>query len=71
MAHNPHRQTPEELEPLVGSDKADAEKAAADAGYRCRTTWQDGSFAIVTRDMRPDRVNLHVQDGKVVCAYFG
>lgn len=66
-----HPETPEELKPLVGAEKADAEKAAADAGYRCRTPWEDGKSFLVTQDLRMDRINLHVEGGKVVCAYLG
>lgn len=66
-----HPETPEHLEPLLGHTREEAEEAVRQAGGEPRVTNVDGVPAIVTRDYRTDRVNLHMEGGKVVAAYFG
>ena len=41
------------------------------AGYTFRLTAKDGSYFIVTRDLRSDRVNIQTFGGKVISAKVG
>jgi hypothetical protein len=71
MSARPRPTTPTELLPLVGLEVAAAEAEAKQAGYRVRTARLDGKAQIVTQDYRTDRINLHVEAGRVVAAYLG
>lgn len=56
---------------LVGQKTAAATKAAEDAGYTVRIVEVDGVPRAVTADLRPDRINLTIEDGVVTKATAG
>jgi type IV pilus biogenesis protein CpaD/CtpE len=51
---------------LVGMTPAAAEQKAQSHGCTVRTTKQDGKELPATLDHRPDRINVAVEDGKIV-----
>jgi heat shock protein HslJ len=56
---------------VVGMTTAAAEQAAKDAGYGFRVVEEDGVPKAATSDLRADRVNVVVEDGKVTSATAG
>jgi heat shock protein HslJ len=58
-------------ETLVGMETAAAQKATEDAGYAFRVVEEDGVPLAVTSDLRVDRVNVVVVNGKVTSATAG
>jgi hypothetical protein len=66
-----HPQTHPDLVPLLGATEAEAAASVAQAGGLLRVSNRDGKPMVCTRDYRTDRVNLHLEGGKVVAAYFG
>jgi hypothetical protein len=56
---------------VVGKTVEEAEALCKSAGMRLRVTRTDGVAHIVTRDYRTDRVNVHLEQGKVVNATIG
>lgn len=60
-----------DLSALIGMDATDASDLSKQFGYRFRITSSDGVPRVVTRDFRPDRVNVAVVSGKVVSADIG
>ena len=56
---------------LVGMETAEAKKAAEEAGYTLRVIEVDGVPKAATADLRVDRINVVVEDGKVTQATAG
>jgi hypothetical protein len=56
---------------LIGLDYVDAKQRLTAAGYTPRLAGKDGAAIIVTTDWVPNRVNLVVENGKVVYAKPG
>lgn len=56
---------------IIGATEGLAWQKCESNGFRCRVVSRDGVFAVVTQDLRADRMNLHVEDGMVVEAYIG
>ena len=56
---------------VIGLSKEEAIAKLNAQGYHARITNQDGKSKAVTADLNPSRVNLHVDNGKVVKAYLG
>jgi len=56
---------------LVGMSVDDAEAATTEAGFEFRVVSVDGEERPVTMDYRPDRVNVAVEDDKVVRVTVG
>jgi hypothetical protein len=55
-------------EEVVGSSEDDAVGRIEEAGYVARVVERDGEAFIVTDDLRPDRINLWVEAGRVTRA---
>lgn len=55
----------------VGMLVDSAEVYVEQFGLRYRTVHIDGAARVITQDMRNDRVNFHVVNGKVTKAYIG
>lgn len=51
---------------FVGLTKAEADKLAKERSLKSRVVEEDGKMFPVTKDLRPDRVNFTVKDGKIV-----
>jgi hypothetical protein len=58
-------------EDAVGMDVEEVKRAALEGGAGFRITRLDGVPRVVTQDYKPFRVNVHVENGKVVKAYGG
>src|SRR5262249_11428791 len=56
---------------LIGMDYADATRKITEAGYSHRLVYMDGTAFPVTQDWRPNRINLSVENGKVIRASVG
>jgi hypothetical protein len=56
---------------IVGKTLDQAKALCESAGMRLRITREDGEAKIVTMDYRTDRVNVHLENGKVVKATIG
>ena len=56
---------------VVGMSEDDAVKAIEAAGYTSRVVERDGKSFPVTMDVRGDRINLTIADGKVTKATVG
>lgn len=59
------------LSGLLGMSEEEAKATIQAAGYTFRLTAKDGSYFIVTRDLRSDRVNIQTFGGKVISAKVG
>lgn len=59
------------LKDLLGASVGEARKAAGDEGKIVRVVWMDGVIYPSTRSHVSDRINLWVEEGKVVAAYYG
>jgi hypothetical protein len=59
------------IEALIGTTEADAVNRIRAAGLIDRVTMRDGDYYIITRDLRADRVNLHIEAGTVTKAEIG
>jgi len=60
--------TGEPVEDLVGLMVEDAYARAEEMGLHVREVGVDGECAMVTMDLRDDRVNIEIVDGKVIAA---
>lgn len=58
-------------ESLVGLTEEDAMVKIAESGLRTRLRSKDGQSFMGTCDYRMDRVNLHIENGKVTKASIG
>lgn len=56
---------------LVGMEKQAAFDLCKKEGIRCRVRTEDGKAFIGTADYRPDRLNFHIANGKVVSVSRG
>lgn len=56
---------------LVGMKEAFAIRTLGDLGVRIRIVYRDGAYSIVTQDFKNDRVNLSIENGKVIKAEVG
>ena len=56
---------------VVGMEKYLAIVAIENAGFIARIIAEDGQYFIVTRDIKKDRINLDIVDGKVFEAKRG
>jgi hypothetical protein len=56
---------------VIGKTEQDAIKAIAELELRVRISKRDGIPNVLTRDRRPDRINLEVESGVVVGASIG
>jgi hypothetical protein len=56
---------------LVGMEETEAETTIKDAKLSVRIKEQDGEAMMGTMDVRDDRVNLKIENGKVVSADIG
>ena len=56
---------------IVGMGIAEARLEAENAGIVLRITNRDGSPLIITRDMRPDRVNVRLDNNIVTTVDIG
>lgn len=67
-AGNPQKNesAPQEDEAFVGLPVGEAETLAERKGLKHRIVERDGQLLPATRDYRPDRINFHVVEGKVV-----
>lgn len=61
----------EYLEKLLGMNGEQASKKIKDDGFICRIVEQDGESYIITDDLRSDRVNLRINNNKVIEAHRG
>lgn len=60
-----------DLKALVGLSESEARARAEGDGYVVRVIFRDGEPLPATKDFRPDRVNLAVEDGVVTGATSG
>ena len=51
---------------LIGMDVSDAIDMLDEAGTRHRIEYEDGQSFMLTMDFRMDRVNLSIENGKVI-----
>lgn len=58
-------------EELIGLTKDEAIRKIEDVGFRHRITNENGKSFIVTMDLRVNRINLRIENGKVVAADIG
>lgn len=56
---------------VIGMEKQAAIDLIKGQGLKCRVRSEDGESFIGTCDYRMDRINLHIEDGKVVKANRG
>ena len=56
---------------LIGMDEADAVSAVEEAGLAVRIAQRDGTRLMLTADLRPNRINLAIQNGRVSAAEMG
>ena len=56
---------------LVGLTEEAAVRKIKEAGFRARIRERDGEHFLGTCDLRSDRVNLYIKDGKVASASIG
>ena len=59
------------LTDLVGQTEADATAWILGQGLRCRITRRDAEGFMGTMDLRNDRINLEIDNGKVTKADIG
>jgi hypothetical protein len=55
----------------LGLEEETARRLAETAGHRFRVARREGKALILTRDFKPDRINVCVEEGKVVEVHFG
>lgn len=60
-----------DIETLVGMEEKPAEDLITQASFTFRIMKEEGNDMMGTMDVRDDRVNLEVQDGKITKAYIG
>lgn len=60
-----------DLNILIGLSENVAIEKIRRAGLKSRITEKDGQLYICTRDLRSDRVNLIIKDGKVISSNIG
>jgi len=51
---------------IVGMTEEAAKALLDEIHMQHRVVWRDGHYMIVTRDFKPNRVNMHIKDGIVV-----
>lgn len=56
---------------LVGLTEAEAGAKLKEQGSSYRISSRDGEYYIVTMDLRMDRYNLHIENGKVISFEMG
>lgn len=56
---------------IIGATEDLAKQKCGANGFTYRITRRDGTYFVCTRDVRADRMNLHIEDGVVVEAYIG
>lgn len=56
---------------LMGSSEQNAREQVEASGLRFRVMRRNGKSMIGTRDLNMDRVNVHIDDGKVTRVYRG
>lgn len=56
---------------VIGMEKQAAIDLITGQGVKCRVRSEDGQSFMGTADYRMDRINLHIQDGKVIKANRG
>lgn len=56
---------------LLGTSRAEAKAAAAEAGYELRVISVDGKPKAATSDYRPDRINAAIENGAVTAVTVG
>lgn len=56
---------------LIGKTEKEAAEKVVNAGMRCRVTEREGKALIGTCDLRGDRINIRVANGKVTSANIG
>ena len=59
------------LKELIGMDDQAAATLVQKSSLIPRIVYEDGEHYIVTMDIRGDRINLSLEKGKVISAYFG
>lgn len=59
------------IESLIGKTEDEAKKMIMDNGYDYRETFRDGAHYMVTDDFRLDRVNLDIENCKIIKADLG
>ncbi len=64
-------ETREKAQDFVGMTLEEAEEAAKDAGLTLRVAEEDGCPKLLTKDLRTDRVNVVVENGKVTSVSVG
>lgn len=55
-----------ELMLIVGMTENDARQFLATQGFKMRVSKRDGKALMGTRDARPDRINVEIENGIVV-----
>ncbi|QBI18848.1 hypothetical protein ER308_04355 [Egibacter rhizosphaerae] len=69
--HGPSADLEALVEDLVGLGEQEATERLEAEGASVRVVYRDGELFVVTDDFRPDRVNLHIEDGEVTDATIG
>lgn len=59
------------LRMLIGMREDDAQRLIHACGGIMRVTRRDKNDVVVTRDLRRDRINVHVENGRVTKASIG
>ena len=61
-----------EFDFLLGLTEKEADDELRDQGFFVRAVWEDGEHLICTADIRADRLNVAVEDGKIIRVFnFG
>jgi hypothetical protein len=55
----------------VGMTVEDANERAKGIGYTCRIVEENGVSFMVNADVRSNRLNLRIRDGKIIGLYTG
>lgn len=56
---------------LIGMTKHVAQDTCVERGFKTRTTMEDGKEFMITSDLRPDRINLVIENGVIIKADIG
>lgn len=56
---------------IIGMSEKEAINTINNKGYQSRVWMTNGKGCIVTADYRSDRLNLTIEDGKIVAAEIG